>query len=164
MTPPDSASTFEGPNLPAVGLVSELSDDDRAMLSSYGQFGFIQPLTTVIKQGTPQDRLYFVITGMLHAKREDDGHETLLSPIGRGEWFGEINIFDPAAASATVSAVDSSQIWSIGREELLVFLGAYPEAAVQIMIGIATIVSRRLRSITEKLVSHAEYETFFSKE
>ncbi|MEO6052785.1 MAG: cyclic nucleotide-binding domain-containing protein [Chthoniobacterales bacterium] len=158
MTPPDESVSFEGATLPAVGLVAELSDEDRAMLSSYGQFGFLEAGHLAIRQGTPQDRLYFVISGVFHAKREDEGRETFLGTISQGEWFGEINIFDPSAASATVSAVGATQLWSISREELLAYLGTYSEAGLQLMIGIATNLSRRMRNVSKKLAMHSEYE------
>jgi len=158
----DASSPLSDTRLPAVGLVAELNEEDRALLSSYGLFSYLEAGQLVIRQQSAQNCLYFVISGTLHAKRADEGREVLLSAIGQGEWFGEINIFDPSAASASVSAVSASQIWSIGREELLSYFAVYPEAAVRLLIGIATLLSRRVRQVSQKLVSHAEYESLLS--
>lgn len=151
-----SESGLSGPQLPAVGLVDSLSAEDRALLSSYGQFNYVPEGTVLIEQGEPQEFLYFLISGNLHAKSSD--REILLGKIRGGEWFGEINIFDPAAALATVVAIDDSQIWRITRSELQQFFEHYPTPAFQLTVGIATGLSRRLRGVTGQLIKKTDYD------
>ncbi len=151
------------PELPAIGVVEELSEADRAMLCSYGGFSFHQSGSTVIQQGSPQDSLFLVLSGELHARREDDGREILIGRIRQGESFGEVNIFDPAEASATVVAVSPSQIWKIERNALVDFLAAYPEASVQLLSRVASVLSRRLRGLALKLEDKVEYDVLISE-
>jgi len=153
-----SHSELSGPQLPAVGLVDNLSDEDRRLLSSYGTFTFVSDGTVVIEEGKPQEFLYFLISGQLHAKSKAGGPEILLGRIRDGEWFGEINIFDPAAALATVVAVENSQIWKISRAELQQFFEAYPAPAFQLTVSIATGISRRLRGVTGQLIQKTDYD------
>jgi len=149
--------SLSNPGLPAHGLVANLADDDRAMLSSYGNFRYLEAGDTIIHQREAQNSLYFVISGHLHAKRNDTGREILVGTIKAGEWFGEVNIFDPGEASATVTAIDPSQLWLITRDELQAYINGYPESSNRLLISIATLLAGRLRSVSSKLVDKVEY-------
>ena len=150
--------SLPGPELPALGIVADLSASDRALFCSYGHFSFYQPGETIIQEGAPQDALFFLISGELHARRLQQGRENLLGKIRQGESFGEVNIFDPGAASASVVAMTPSQVWRIGRTELADFCQAYPEAAVILTTQIAAVLSRRLRFLTATLQEKTEMQ------
>lgn len=75
----------------------------------------------------------------------------LLGKIQHGEWFGEINVFDPANASASVDAMQFSQVWSIKREGIEQFFNSYPVPGLSLMISIASLLAHRLRKLDEKL-------------
>lgn len=150
-------------SLPAVGLVANLEAEDLKMLCSYGGFGFFDKGAKLIRQGEPQHSLYLLISGHLHATRNDSGKDILVGEVRQGEWFGEVNIFDPAEASATLTAVEPSQIWKIERGELTAFFEAYPEPAVKIATGVAVALSRRLRAVSAKLTGKVEYESLIAE-
>ncbi len=144
---------LETPELPAIGFVADLSDDDRLLLSSYGEFASFKANQTVIEQGQPQDSLYLVLSGLLHARRAVEDRELLLGRIEAGASLGEVNIFDPDVASATVIAVEFSQVWRINREDLEAFLETSPVAGGNLLVGIATQLSKRLRETNQRLVA-----------
>lgn len=146
------SAPLETPELPSIGIVADLQPDDRLLLSSYGEFHSFQPGEEVIKQGDPQDSLFLVVGGLLHARRLSKNREFLLGRIEPGESFGEINIFDPSSASATVVAREFTQVWRINREDLEAFLETSPVAGGNLVVGIATQLSRRLRQVNERLV------------
>lgn len=146
------ATSLETPELPAIGIVADLSEDDRLLLGSYGEFLSFQTGQEVIKQGDPQDCLYLVIGGLLHAHRAAHNRDFLLGRIQPGASFGEVNIFDPSSASATVVAREFAQVWRISRENLEAFLETSPVAGGNLVVGIATQLSRRLRDVNERLV------------
>ena len=139
------------PELPAIGLLAEFEEEDRRMLSSYGEFAKVHKGDKLIRQGAAQDKLYFVVTGLLHATCVREGRHMLLGKIESGEWFGEINVFDPANASATVEAMQFSQVWSITRKGIEQFFENYPTAGLSLVISIACLLSNRLRKLDEKL-------------
>lgn len=145
------SADFSTPELPAIGFVAEMDEDDRRLLGSYGEFVPAHPGTTVIKQGQPQDSLFLVISGLLHVQSESDGRTTLLGRLRTGDMIGEINIFDPAAASATVNSVEFSQLWRIDRAMLEDFLSESPATAANLLIHICTQLSKRLRATNEKV-------------
>jgi len=145
------STDFSTPELPAMGIVEPLGEDDRRLLSSYGEFLPVHPDNTLIEEGAEQNSLFFVISGRLHAVTEQDGREVLLGRIGPGETIGEVNMFDPADASATVKALEFSQVWRIDRTMLESFMNDSPLAAAHVLIGISTTLSRRLRTTNERL-------------
>jgi CRP-like cAMP-binding protein len=157
-----SSAPLQNPELPALGIVEHLSSEDRAMLCSYGAFKFLSPHGVLIEQGSEQESLYLVLSGELHAVRRDDGREILLGTIRQGESIGEVNIFDPGKASATVRAVTPTQIWQVERPALIDFFQAYPEASVTLTVQIASVLSRRLRGLSAKLEDKVQYEVLLA--
>lgn len=145
------SSDFTTPELPAKGIIQPLGDDDRLLLSSYGEFLPVHDRQVLIEEGYQQNSLYFVIAGKLHASTLRSGRQVLLGRIEPGETIGEINIFHPGMASATVTALEFSQVWRIDRESLEEFMNVSPLPAAHLLIGIASTLSRRLRETNEKV-------------
>jgi CRP/FNR family cyclic AMP-dependent transcriptional regulator len=141
------------PELPNIGIVAELDEDERRLLSSYGEFLPGHKDTVIIKQGEPQDSLFLVISGLLHVHAETNGRSILLGSLHAGDMLGEVNIFDPGEASATVSAVEFSQIWRIDRQMLEDFLNDYPSEGELLLIQICTQLSKRLRATNQKVAA-----------
>jgi CRP/FNR family cyclic AMP-dependent transcriptional regulator len=155
---------FNSPQLPAMGLVVGLEEDDRMLLSGYGEFLPVQENQLLIKEGQQQDSLYFVISGILHVHTDHDGKRTLIARVEPGESIGEINIFDPGTASASVTAQAFSQIWKARREDFEAFMEAYPEAGNRLLTALITELSRRIRHMNQKLVTmemEASYQNFW---
>ncbi|MEI6035861.1 MAG: cyclic nucleotide-binding domain-containing protein [Verrucomicrobiae bacterium] len=144
------------PHLPAVGLVSELSHEDRDSLSFYGSFHFANQGDILIQEGASHGKLFFIISGLLHARHDGEGRDVLLGPIRQGEWVGEVDLFDPASAVCSVVAMEPSQYWMITRADLEDFINNYPEAGIRILIGVAATLGRRLRGVTKKLTEQSE--------
>lgn len=144
------------PHIPAVGLVAELSKEDRDLLSSYGEFHLAQPDEHLITQGESHGKLFFIVSGLLHAVRKDADREVLLGPIRQGEWVGEVDLFDPSSAVCSVVVIEAAQYWCIKRADFEQFLNTYPEAGMQIVIGVASTLSKRLRGVTKRLMEESE--------
>lgn len=139
------------PELPAIGFVAEISDEDRRLLSGYGEFLPVQDDQVLIEEGHDQNCLYFIISGRLHVTTEDEGRRTLLGRLGPGDLVGEVNMFDPQKASATVTGMEFCQVWRMDRAALDDFTKDNPTAAAQLLIHISTQLSKRLRETNEKV-------------
>ena len=105
----------------------------------------------LIEQGDKQDALYFVLSGVLHAHTTTDGRKTLLGRLGPGDVLGEVNIFDPGTASASVEGVEFAQVWKIGRQMFDEMIKTEPGVASILLVSIATQLSKRLRETNEKV-------------
>jgi len=139
------------PELPAVGIVADMDPGDRALLGNYGEFLPAQPGQMLIKAGDDQEYLFLVISGLLHVTILVEGRAKLVARIESGETLGEVNVFDPGKASATVTAQEFSQIWKANRADIDDFVKAYPQAGASLLEGIVTVMCRRIRNMNEKL-------------
>jgi CRP-like cAMP-binding protein len=142
------------PELPPVGIVAEMDAEDRALLGNYGEFLPAQPGQILIKAGDDQEHLYLVLSGLLHVTIMVDGRVKLVARVESGETLGEVNVFDPAKASATVTAQEFSQIWKANRADIDHFVKAYPQAGSILLSGIITVMCRRIRNMNEKLADN----------
>lgn len=144
---------FNSPlSLPAVGWVASLKEEDRELLASYGDFVSAQKDQTLVQQGEEQSHLYLVISGSLEVSRQGLTEDIIVGVIQTGEAIGEVSIFDPGPASATVKATEFSQIWKIDNDSLNSFLSDNPTAGNYLMVGLATILSQRMRNLNSQLV------------
>ena len=137
--------------LPMCDLLARFSRDDRRALSPYGTFLVLKANEVVIREGEPQNCLFFLVSGTLHALHKVQDGATPVGSIQAGEWFGEINIFDPQVASAEVVAHDKAQIWRISRAGLEEFLNANPVLGCQLLLTISELLSRRARKMMVKV-------------
>jgi CRP-like cAMP-binding protein len=145
------SNSLSTPELPALGILAPLGDDDRRILSGYGEFLPVQKDAHLIEEGMSQDSLFIVISGALHATTLRAGRPVLLGKIVRGESIGEINLLDPNKASATVTAVEFAQVWQIKSEALEEYLNEYPLPAAHMLIGIGKTLAKRMRDVNEKV-------------
>jgi CRP-like cAMP-binding protein len=159
------SETFDRPEIPAAGIMSGLDEEDRRLLGDYGEFLPVHPEQCLIREGGEQDSLYFVISGVLHVHTDTKDKRTLVARVAAGETLGEVNLFDPATASASVTAKEFTQVWKANRADLEEFSAAYPAAANRLLSGLLAEMSRRLRRMNEKLSmreAEAAFHSFWS--
>ncbi|MEM7387091.1 MAG: cyclic nucleotide-binding domain-containing protein [Verrucomicrobiota bacterium] len=145
------SDSLSKPELPAVGFAADITEEDRQLLSGWGEFLPVQKDAVLITEGDRQDSLYFIISGQLHAFTSTDGRRILLGRLGPGDTIGEVNIFDPGTASASVSSVEFSQVWRLDREMADSLVKEEPAVASVLLVNIATQLSKRLRETNEKV-------------
>jgi CRP/FNR family cyclic AMP-dependent transcriptional regulator len=152
--PPDLSQ----PSLPVFSWIGHLKDDDRELLSSYGEFFPGHPGSVIIEEGKMQDGVFVVISGQLEVRaQQDDGSTVILAEVGPGETLGEVSLFDPGPATATVTAVEFSQLWRIADEDLIQFMTDNPGAGNVLLRTLATILAQRLRQIDPKAYGLSSY-------
>lgn len=144
------------PQLPSLGFAKDLDETARAALGSFGQFLTYNEGEHLIEEGQSQDSLFLVISGNFHVTTQATGRDVLLGQLKAGNMMGEVNIFDPGLASASVTAHTLSQAWKIDRSSLERFLEENSEAAARVLVGVATQLSKRLRKTNEKVAMARE--------
>jgi CRP-like cAMP-binding protein len=149
MNPPAIALS----ELPAIGFLADVSSEHRSFLACFGRFLRPRNGDVLIAEGDRQESLYLILTGTLHIVACTAERQTLLATLGVGDSIGEINLFDPATASATAIFRSDGLVWALSREELDASLEADPAAAVSVLRGLLRQVSKRIRHMNEKLVT-----------
>jgi CRP-like cAMP-binding protein len=152
------ANDLSKPTLPAFSWIGHLKDDDRELLSSYGEFFPGHPGTVIIEEGAQQTEVFVVISGKLqvHAMQAD-GVARLLAEVGPGETLGEISLFTPGPATATVIATEFTQLWRIADDDLIQFMSDNPGAGNLLLRTLATILAQRLRQVDPQFYGLGAY-------
>ncbi len=153
------------PTLPTFSWIGHLKPDDRELLSSYGEFFPGHPGNVIIEEGAMQTEVFVVISGKLevHA-RQEDGSVALLAQVGPGETLGEISLFSPGPAAASVTAVEFSQLWRIADESLMEFMQENPGAGNLLLRTLSSILAQRLRQMNPKAFGLSTYAVVDSPE
>src|SRR5476649_1424596 len=153
------------PSLPSFSWIGHLKQDDRELLSSYGEFFPGHPGNVIIEEGAMQTEVFVVISGKLEVRaKQEDGTEILLAQIGPGETLGEISLFDPGPAAATVTAAEFSQLWRIADADLMHFMEENPGAGNVLLRTLASILAQRLRQMNPRAFGLSTYAVVDSPE
>ena len=142
--------------LPEMGFASDFDAEERAQLSHFGEFLSFSEGDILIDEGQRQDSLFLVIMGTFHVQTETTGRTILLGTLKAGSTVGEVNIFDPGNASASVVCRSVGEVWKIDRTRLEQYLEAHPRTASKLLVNISTQLSKRLRRTNEKVAMARE--------
>ena len=134
--------------LQAVSVFSTLGDDDLAQVAAVTVPRSFKAGEQVFREGDKSDTCYLVRTGHVRAVREHAGGRSLtLATLGPGEIFGELAIFDEEQRSATVEALEETEVVAILAGDMRRLLREHPDIAVKLLAAL----SRRLRETNERL-------------
>lgn len=76
----------------------------------------LAPGQVVVWEGQPQDAWFIVLHGKLSVSQVVRGElESVLAELGPGASFGELSVFNPAPAAATVTAEGRVVLWKVER-------------------------------------------------
>ena len=104
----------------------------------------------ILLEGEPCAGLYIVEGGWLKViKIGMDGREQVLQTLGPGDAFNAISVFTDAPNQATVTALETSQVWIIRRELLLSMLDEHPALARQVVKDLAGRVMHLVRMVED---------------
>ncbi len=142
--------------LPEMGFATNFDLEERTQLGNFGEFIALSDGEILIDEGHTQDALFMVVSGTFHVQTVVTGRPVLLGTLKAGNTIGEINMFDPGQASASVVSKSFSEVWRIDRARLEQYLEAHPRTAARLLVNIATQLSKRLRKTNEKVAMARE--------
>jgi CRP/FNR family cyclic AMP-dependent transcriptional regulator len=106
-----------------------------------------QDTEIIIKQGEQGDCMYVIQEGLVEIVNETDRGEVLLALRGKGEFFGEMAIFERDVRSATVRAVGEARVLTIDKKNLLRRIHEDPSLAFHLLQSL----SARLRELSAEV-------------
>ncbi len=113
-----------------------------------GELGIIYHDTEIIiKQGEQGDCLYVVQEGMVEVVHETDHGDVLLALRGKGEFLGEMAIFDHGVRSATVRALGEARVLTIDKKNFLRRVYEDPSLAFRLL----QTMSARIRELSAEV-------------
>ena len=102
---------------------------------------------TLCRKGDPGNQLYGILSGCLKILTTGkDGRDIVFTLMGPGEVLGEIALLDGEKRSATVVAVEPTELLSLDRRALIPFFDRHPSA----MISLASVLASRVRRLSDR--------------
>jgi CRP/FNR family transcriptional regulator, cyclic AMP receptor protein len=102
----------------------------------------------VFREGDESNTCYVVRSGKTRAIREhSDGRSITLANFGSGDIFGELAMFDNERRSATIEALEPTEVIAILGGDMRRLMREHPEIAVKLVAALA----QRLRATNERL-------------
>ena len=107
------------------------------------------PGETIFREGEPGDTMYLIVSGSVGVSKGETHASRLIDTIGPGDFFGEMAIIADIPRSATVTALDPTDLIVIDRKQFLASLENQPEIAIAV---IKTLILRL--SCLERMLSN----------
>lgn len=108
--------------------------------------------SVIIHAGDPADTLYYIIRGSVRVMIEDDnGHEMVLAYLNKGDFFGEMGLFEIDQRSALIIARESCELAEMSYSKFKAITQENPEILFMLTSQMAT----RLRRTSRKVINLA---------
>lgn len=141
--------------LRSVSLLRKLNEEELQAFCALLSIREFKPKDRIIEEGTPVKNFYIICDGVVHIRRLSNKREMLLGRLGPGGFFGEINLFDPGVATASIYAMKPTRIAYLDHESFHGFMESNSAAGYKIASSMMTEMSRRLRQTSARLVNTA---------
>ena len=145
--------------LRTVSILRNLTDDELRAFCALLTARQVVPRERIIEEGTEVKMLYIVCSGVVHIRRLAQKREMLLGRLGVGGFFGEINLFDPGVATASIYAMKPTVLAFVDYETLRTFMTANPATGYKIVCAMMTEMARRFRLTSARLVNTAYWKS-----
>lgn len=134
--------------LKKIYIFEHLSAEELRLLAGASEEAAYRANEIILREGDSTETLRLIISGSVKIVKDYEmPKQKILATLGRGEYFGEMNLFDEEPHSATAIAAEECAILLIRKERLREIIDLYPEIALEII----KIFSERLRAANEQL-------------
>lgn len=131
-----------------VPIFSELENDALEKIEKIGARKAYTKNDVILMEEDAGTALFVIVKGKVKVSRNsNDGREVILTILGESDFFGEMAILDGLTRSATVTAIDESELFLIQRNDFLNLLYDHPEVSVALLQEL----TRRLRNADMKI-------------
>jgi CRP/FNR family transcriptional regulator len=143
-----SEHTKDYESLKCIQLFQFLSDDELQAIWPNVVFREFKKGQTILREQNTNKFMYIIIQGKVKiSQTSEDGRERILSLHNTGEFFGEIALIDGATTPATVSALESSMVAIISRNDFYALL----HTQAKVLDNLLHLLCGRLRESWKKI-------------
>ncbi len=133
-----------------VPIFSDLPEETIEQISQVGIKKSFRKDTIVLMEEDESGALFIIVSGKVKVTRtSNDGREVILNILSESDIFGEMALLDGLTRSATVTAIEDSELFIIQRNQFLEFLKEHPEISIALMQEL----SKRLRTADMQIKS-----------
>ncbi|MBI9073088.1 MAG: Crp/Fnr family transcriptional regulator [Melioribacteraceae bacterium] len=134
--------------LASVPVFSDLDESALEKIIEVGHQKKYSKDSIILMEEEDGTAFFIIISGKVKiARTSGDGREVILSILGESDFFGEMAILDGMNRSATVIAVEDSELFLIQHDEFYNLLKRHPE----ISIALLEELTKRLRNADMKI-------------
>ncbi len=131
-----------------VPIFSELPDETLSKIERIGSCKTFSKNDVILMEEESGTALFVIMNGKVKVSRTStDGREVILTILGEGDFFGEMAILDGLTRSATVVAIEDTELFMIQRNDFMTMLHEHPE----ISIALLQELTKRLRAADMKI-------------
>ncbi len=116
----------------SIDLFSNLTEEEALELAQEFQLWFYSKWSLIIKENTRISDIYILKNWRLEARKSKGVSTLKLGEINSGEIFGEMSYLKGIKTTATVVALENSDIWKISVDKFDKFLKKYEHIYEQI--------------------------------
>lgn len=131
-----------------VPIFADLDDATLAQINQIGTRKVFGKNSVILMEEELGSALFVIISGKVKvARSSSDGREVILTILTDSDFFGEMAILDGLTRSATVSAIEDTELFMIQRNDFITLLKSYPEISIALMQEL----TKRLRDADMKI-------------
>lgn len=132
-------------------FLSDLSELDRKIIFDQCTQRVVKPRDVIVSQGSSGRDMFIVVSGSLKVSvLSGEGKEISFVILRQGDYFGELSMIDGRRRSATVSAIESSELLVLGHSEYQRLLREHPHTATEFLTRMLLTLANRIR-VTDEL-------------
>ena len=140
--------------LRTVPLFRELDDDELTQILMVGLVKRYPEATTILTEGESGGRLHVITEGEVRISKNVPGvGEEALTILRQGDFFGEVQFFDGAPASAHAIAHSDCEILSIPHAEVETLIRSRPALAAKFFWAFGRTLAGRLRETNARMAT-----------
>jgi CRP-like cAMP-binding protein len=133
-------------------LFARLDERELLRVMQVAEVSAYKPGETVVREGDRGDELFIMLSGRVRVSRG----EAVLTEFGQGEHFGEMALLRSMPRSATVTAVEDSELISVRRADFFAILRKEHELAVKLLWQFLGVLADRLEKTSRDLSTARE--------
>ena len=139
--------------LRSVSIFRNLDDQELIAVSNLFSSREAKHGERIVEEGAPVAHLFIICDGVVHVRRLAQKREILLNRLGVGMFFGEINLFDPGVATASIYAMKNVRLATVDFTTLREFMEANPATGYKLVSAMMVETVRRLRATSARLIN-----------
>ena len=116
------------------------------------------PDIIIMKEGSKRDPyIGLIISGTVNIIKEDiQGHQKILTHIGKGKTFGEMSVIDGLSSSATVITTSDVLLMTLEKKNFHRLIVDNPTLGSKFLFKLLKIMSARIRETSGKLIDFVD--------
>ena len=131
-------------------LLADLSDLDQENILNLCTRRVVRPKSVIVSQGSCGRDMFIVMSGSLKVTvLSDEGKEISFVILRQDEYFGELSMIDGRRRSATVTAIEASELLVLSHSDYQQLLQNHPHTATKFLTSMLLTLANRLRATDE---------------